>query len=263
MIHGFFIGDGTYATFSDFVSSPMPLCQANQKDMFSYQNECNWSSMNGKGFPAIYAKTLNAAGDIYTFTGIYSPIIDLPFIPPEPVTLENYIAYRADGYDILYPGTGSSLGTSSFQNLRIRILGQANTDGWYDGIATGRQSKADFFNAIRKNITLLSRNRANYSTANYLYTGSQIHLTNTDFSTKRTIIAEGQDVYIDGNIQLQGKSLAIIALKNPKTGSGGIIHIAPSVTDIHATLVAEQNIESTGSYQLYVHGSLISNNTLG
>lgn len=35
------------------------------------------------------------------------------------------------------------------------------------------------------------------------------------------------------------------------------------MTDIHATLIAEDSLRGTGSKQLYIHGSIISNNTLG
>lgn len=35
------------------------------------------------------------------------------------------------------------------------------------------------------------------------------------------------------------------------------------MTDIHATLIAENSIDSSGDNQLYIHGSIISNNTLG
>lgn len=68
---------------------------------------------------------------------------------------------------------------------------------------------------------------------------------------------------INRNILAQDRPLAIIALKDRVTGSGGMIRIATGVTDIHATLIAENSIRGTGSLQLYIHGSIISNNTLG
>lgn len=169
IIHGISIGIGSYATFADFVSSPMPDCQANQKNMSSYQNACEWSSMDGKYFPALYTKTLNTAGETYSFTGIYSPIIDLPYIPPEPVVVSDYISYVVDGHTVIYPTTSFSLGASTFQNLRVRVLGQSQETSWYNGIAGVRQTKADFLNAVRKRVTLLSRNRTDYSQADYLY----------------------------------------------------------------------------------------------
>lgn len=265
VIHGISIGDGAYATFADFTSTPMLDCQANQKDISSYQNACDWSSMDGKYLPAIYTRTLDPAGESYSFSGKYSPIIDLPYIPPEPVISSDYISYSVDGRTILYPSMSnpSSLGASLFQNLRIRILGQSQETNWYNGIAGTYQTRVDFLNTIRKNITLLSRNRTDYSQADYSYTGATQHITNSSFDTKRTIIVEGEDIFIDGNIDLHDRSLALIALKNQRTGIGGKIHIAPNVTDVHATLIAESSIDSSGENQLYIHGSIVSNNTTG
>jgi len=50
---------------------------------------------------------------------------------------------------------------------------------------------------------------------------------------------------------------------DPTTRLGGTIHIAPTVRDIHSTLIAERAVESSGDNQLYIFGSVISNNTLG
>lgn len=192
ILHGISIGVGAYATFMDFVSSPMPDCQANQKHMSSYSNgnACEWSSMDGKNFPAIYARTLVPAGETYSFTGLYSPIINLPYIPPEPVVASDYISYVADGRTVLYPTTPFSLGTSTFQNLRIRVLGQSQETSWYNGIAGVRQTKAEFLNTVRKSVTLLSRNRTNYSQADYLYSTTAQNIGASTFDTKRSIIVE-------------------------------------------------------------------------
>lgn len=35
------------------------------------------------------------------------------------------------------------------------------------------------------------------------------------------------------------------------------------MTDVHATLIAENYIESSGDNQLYIYGSIVSNNTIG
>lgn len=192
IIQGISIGVGAYATFTDFTSSPMPDCQANQKNMSSYSNgnACEWSSMDGKYFPAIYAKTVNAAGETYSFSGTYTPIIDLPYIPPEPVVASDYISYIVDGYTVIYPTTSFSLGTSTFQNLRVRILGQSQETSWYNGIAGVRQTKADFLNTVRKSVTLLSRNRTDYSQADYLYSTAAQNIGASTFDNKRSIIVE-------------------------------------------------------------------------
>ncbi len=93
----------------------------------------------------------------------------------------------------------------------------------------------------------------------------------------KTIIVEG-NVYITGNIRDTDDDgmLGIIALS--KNGVGGNIYIDPSVTDIHAILYADRSVlsydgvkEFDGSNssaselanQLYIHGSVFSENTIG
>jgi hypothetical protein len=213
--------------------------------------------------PSVLVQDIGTADATYTFSGNYTPLLPIEYVPPEPVTGYAYISYEKDGKTVIYPSKTQSFGTSLFQNLRIRILGQTRTDGWYGGIQVGTTSKTDYFNQIRKNVAILTRNRDNYSQADYTYTGGQNNIFDHDFDTKRTVIVEGEDVVINRNIPLQDRPLAIIVLKDQTTGSGGMIRIATGVTDIHATLIAEDTIRGTGSAQLYIHGSIISNNTLG
>ncbi len=99
-----------------------------------------------------------------------------------------------------------------------------------------------------------------------------------------SVIVIGADVYIDDSVapQNDGKPRAIIALKNDAWVGGNII-IQGWVTRIKSTLIAEWSLyswEYSGANpqyynsdpaslfripnrQLYVHGSIISNNTIG
>lgn len=92
---------------------------------------------------------------------------------------------------MIYPSLIQTFGTSIFQNLRIRILGQKQADGWYNGLQVGTTSKTDFFNQIRKNVAILNRNRTDYANAQYIYTGSDFVVGFNGFNNgRRTIIVE-------------------------------------------------------------------------
>ena len=86
-------------------------------------------------------------------------------------------------------------------------------------------------------------------------------------------MVEGGNIYITGNITGNG-ILALIPLE--KNGVGGNIYINPVVTDIHAVIYADRSVisyngaeldgttqDSVLANQLYIKGSLFSENTLG
>lgn len=93
---------------------------------------------------------------------------------------------------------------------------------------------------------------------------------------KKTIIVENGSISIDTNLINGSKDaiLWIIVLKWNASESGNI-YIAPNVTDIHAIMYTEQSILSKGANysqsnidfllknQLYIHGSIMSENTIG
>lgn len=121
---------------------------------------------------------------------MYTTFLPIAYVPPEPVHVFTYFTYTIGGIDYIYPSFSGNLGTSLFQKLRIRILGQTRTDGWYGGLQVGTRSKTDYFNQIRKNVAILTRNRTDYSKADYTYTGGQNNIFDHDFDKKRTIIVE-------------------------------------------------------------------------
>ena len=195
----------------------------------NYTNQCDLSSMGGKIFPSILALNLPTTTSDYTFSGMYTPLISLPYVPPEAITVASAISYTLDGRTIFYPTTSQNLGSSNYQNLRIRILGAVQENGWYTGMKSDPQVKVDFFNTLRRSIAILTRNRNDYSQAIFSHTGGDIHIGNSTFATKRSIITEGGDIMIDGNIDLQSGTLAIIAMRDPPgswTGPVSRIHSA-------------------------------------
>lgn len=115
---------------------------------------------------------------------------------------------------------------------------------------------------------------------------------NITWSNQRTVIAVGGDVYINSNLYngaaaVNKPRLGIIALKDLNTGVGGNVYIAPGVNDIQANIFADgsvfsydgnaSNINSAGEpcwagekqrhdtliNQLYIEGSIASQNTIG
>jgi hypothetical protein len=81
------------------------------------------------------------------------------------------------------------------------------------------------------------------------------------------------DIYIDGDIwpPVTPKPKVLIALKNPNTGAGGNIYIKDTVKNIAASLIADGSIfgwdgtaiKPEWINQLYIRGSIMSNNTVG
>lgn len=146
--------------------------------------------MGAKFSPSVLVQDIGTADATYTFSGNYTPLLPIAYVPPESTTGYSYISYEKDGKTVIYPSRTQIFGTSLFQNLRIRILGQTRADGWYEGIQVGENIKTELFNTIRKNVALLTRNRTDFSRANYTYTGGQNNIFDHDFDTKRTIIVE-------------------------------------------------------------------------
>ncbi len=112
------------------------------------------------------------------------------------------------------------------------------------------------------------------------------------WSGERTLIVIGGDVYIRSNLYNAPGSakprLGIIVLKDLATGAGGNIYVAENVTDIHANMFADGSLFSYDSTlatpinasglpyfanensrfnglknQLYIQGSIASQNTIG
>ncbi len=161
---------------------------------------------------------------------------------------------------VMYPSAAGNLWWAKYGTSSLLILGQNNVWYQYNGIKTS--AKSDIWNTIRKSIALLSRNRTTYADVDYTISTGATSIDNNSFVTKRSIIVIWADVTINQNITKKGRPLSIIVLTD-KNGSGGNIHIADAVTDIEASLFSEHSIFSSGSNQLYIHGSLISANTTG
>lgn len=83
---------------SDIPSDVADLCQAYSPDILSYASnpECAWNIIGTKTFPTVLARTLSPVGGEIIFSGIYRPILSLPYVPPEPVTIDTFISYTIE-----------------------------------------------------------------------------------------------------------------------------------------------------------------------
>jgi hypothetical protein len=247
------IGSGLLWAFRDFSSTMGEECQAYPQDILLYTGNCDWPLM-----PSVL-KVASAVS--FTITGSYAPMTRYP--TQEEVISENAVQYTVWLTEVLYHAGWDSHGTSILRDPRIKIIWTNNALWEYGDLFLGWNGKAKFFDTLRKKITLLSRNRDTYSTVDYLVATGAHTLTGWSFDTKRSIIVKWGDVTISDNIAWNPDApLVIIALAD-MNWSGGIVTISPNVTDIHATIITDRHIFSSGGNQLYVHGSLISSNTLG
>jgi hypothetical protein len=261
------IGDNAFAGFRDFEfpsSIGIPHCIASIQDMAWYRDECNWSSFSGSLLPpSIFS--LNPTESDFVFTGTYASINTTPF--SEKIEHSVYVTYSwvnalAQPTSILYPWNRGSFWDGEVP-VRIKILWLTNDAGEYGNLWGGIwKIKPTFMDHLRKNVAMMSRNRSDYSNAPYTIYKGDVTLTGGSFDAKKSIIVVGGDIRISENISQKDSPLAVIALSSPD-GIWGNIFIDQSVTDVHASLIAEKWVQSSGDYQLYIHGSLIASNTFG
>ncbi len=237
------IGPWLFSTWESIASLPVETCT---HITFPINSLCDWSGI-------WLTEIATPASSSFVFTGTYSSLLPIP--PLETTSLNSYIHYVLAGKDILYQTHNTTIAVASIVIQRVRIFGQSGK--WLN---LSSQNRLDVINKLKEKIALLSRNRTNYATVNYVvYTGNHTIL-DAEFAAKRTIISIGWDITIDENISNRTHPLAIIALSD-NNGNGGNILIKWSVTDINSTLVAEHGITSiVSNYQLYIHGSVVSAN---
>lgn len=216
---------------------------------------------------------------------------------------DTVITYKLGGHDIVYPSlaietnwSGVSIswwggGGSGVVANMVKVIWQANGDTIFQTLTTMAQpkiaslSRADIINQTRKNVTVLSRNVKTfpYVASDYVIykaNGTPVIFDQTllsDPNNKKSIIVYG-DVIVDQNfIDTTSSPRVIIALKDD-AGGGWNIYIKNNVQRIDASLVAEGSLISgdpTLYYvdqndawallvkQLYVYGTIISQNTIG
>jgi hypothetical protein len=266
------IGSGSNAAFRDF-STQNIACQAYAQDIpASYAGNCDWQQFMSESFPSILSVS---TGTSFTFTGTYAPFTAYP--TPERVSYGTFIHYtkanlwNPSNYiwssDIIYASDHGTLWTSEYQASKVKLLGQNNAQGEYGTIGTSKMLRTKLIDTMRKNSTVLSRNRTStdYTGMPYLIqNGWTLTITGGTFDDKRTVVVIGGDIHISTGVIYREKPVAIIALTD-SSGDGGNIYIDDTVTDIEASLIAERSVFNSGAttHQLYIHGSVISSNTLG
>jgi len=215
--------------------------------------DVDWSLPGG--FPTSYTYTPTGP---YSFSGIYTPRTAYPTI--ESVYYHTFIHYMVDGTHVVYR---SHHGSSQpvYQASRVKILGQNNARAEYGDIATDNTTRIRGINTLRKNITLLSRGRTTFTDVRYSVHNGDISVNNASLDTHDTIVVIGGDITITTDIARRDSPVALIALADSEW-HGGNIRIDSAVTDIHAWLFAEKSVFSSGDSQLYIHGTMVSANTL-
>lgn len=179
-----------------------------------------------------------------------------------PIHIDNYIHYLVNSHDILYRTNSAQIAGDDIEVgdiPPIRLLGHSG------GLITNStNARGEFFNSVRKTAQILRRNTTGITTSNFAYRvedTTTLEVRGGSFDTVQSLIAIGQDVLITENIITNStKPLAIIALT--ENGRGGNIVISGSVTDIHASLIADRGVIGTGATdrQLYIFGSLLTTN---
>lgn len=86
LISGFSIGDGLFAAFTDFSGSLSSVCQANTTNPIFYTGKCSWTNIGSVFFPSILVQDIGTADATYTFSGNYTPLLPIAYVPPETVT---------------------------------------------------------------------------------------------------------------------------------------------------------------------------------
>jgi hypothetical protein len=256
------IGDNILAGFRDFESIVSPTCSASMHDTSGYVNTCDWSKSSGSLLPPSVI-AFQSTGSLI-FTGTYTPRTSTPSL--ENISYQTYINYPATDalsqpIQVLYPSHGWTFWLSQYIG-RIKILGQSNDAGEYGNLWTISKMKSTFIDTIRKNISMMSRNRTHYDDVPYVVMNGNLTVTGWTFDIKRTIIVIWGDISIASNITKKPETTALIALAD-SLGNGWSIIIAPSVTDVNTSLIAEHGVTSSGENQLYIYGSLIASNTFG
>jgi len=97
---------------------------------------------------------------------------------------------------------------------------------------------------------------------------------NNNIEWNKTLVVEWWDIYVSGNLRGEGL-LGLVAIR--KGNHGWNIYINPSVTDVHAVMYADRSVISYDgtneldggtedqnlANQLYIYGSIFSENTIG
>jgi hypothetical protein len=161
--------------------------------------------------------TFSSPTPSFSFSGIYVPLTAYPEI--ERVYYDGLVHYQVGGIDVVYP-VFSGDQTAGYRQSKVKIIGQSNARGEYGKIGTYSNNRTTFFNALRKNVTLLNRGRTTYADVEYKVVTSDTTITDSDFNSHQTIIAVGADITISDNILKDVDApLAIVALTDSE-GNG-------------------------------------------
>ena len=178
------------------------------------------------------------------------------------------------GWDkITYPLINQPFKTEEFGGtIPLKILGQIGSSDLGTSMKSLDLLSSNLINTERDKI----RKQAQMMRQNFVSHPLVINNMATDIPNQVYIVE--WDIYINADIwpPVAPKPKVLIALKNPSTGAGGNIYIKDTVKDIAASLIADGSIfgwngadtvsptiETEWINQLYIRGSIMSNNTIG
>jgi hypothetical protein len=241
------IGSNFLSSYTDIVSGGSISCTKYISDLGI--GACNW---------LMIPDTVIVSTDASSFSGRYSPggWYDPP---PESVSYDSYIRYETWGVAVLYPSASGVFGQALPWPQFMKVLGTQNLE--WSRNAQKDEWSTNIWNMLRKNIALLSRNRTDFTWVDYIIHQGDRTITDADFASRRAIVVVGWDITLTTDITARTYPIALIALAD-ETGSGGEIIIDPRVRDIESSLYAEKVLRSSGDNQLYIHGSVVSHNTV-
>ncbi len=173
------------------------------------------------------------------------------------------------GWDkITYPLINQPFKTEEFGGtIPLKILGQIGSSDLGTSMKSLDLLSSNLINTERDKI----RKQAQMMRQNFVSHPLVINNMATDIPNQVYIVE--WDIYINADIwpPVAPKPKVLIALKNPSTGAGGNIYIKDTVKDIAASLIADGSIfgwdgtaiKPEWVNQLYIRGSIMSNNTIG
>lgn len=265
-------------------------CFADPSNPSSYTSVCSrWSrelsilQMKNPALPAL-TKIVQS----FRFLFLKKSTTGINPSPPYSTRYESVTSYYIDGKKIVFnsyqqfENDWSVLVNNSLGQV-VKILGNTNGDKIYETIQSEKQSKisslsrASVRDAIRKNVEILSRSITTTTWLDFEIfrdcpNGFTSRTLPTNFA-KRSYIVVWCDIHIQNDVSW---NVWIIALKDDN-GNGGNIWIDKNVKNLAAILFSEEAIiawdgmrfywempssASEKSKQLYIFGTVISNNTI-
>ncbi len=191
---------------------------------------------------------------------------------------ETLVSSDTDGVSVLGITNYVSLRNNLYEQIARLLRNQTPTASVYCASLGTSMTVVNYSPFSCKTTSMTS-----LKSATLYYSNNDVYVQGSTSFTDKTLVVEGADVYILGNIY--GGKLGIIALS--LSGVGGNIYIDPDVTDLFVNIFADGTVfsdsgDNTGDpggftpvwtstsarteglwNQIYIKGSIVSRNTIG